>query len=81
MRPRRTHESTGVLHLPGGNEDNDLWFTSAQYAGTHVFLTVWEFTPEERRRIMDGENLELMVLGEGHPPVQLSLTTVELGKG
>lgn len=81
MKPRRTAESDGVLVLPGGNEDNDLWYQhGSTVSGVHAFLTVWEFTDEERQEIADGKNLRLAVLGHNHPPVILELTDVKLGR-
>jgi hypothetical protein len=81
MRPRRTVNSDGVLRLPGGNEDNDLWYQHGlTVTGIHAFLTVWEFTEAERRAIMEGQNLQLALLGDAHPPVILELTDVKLGR-
>lgn len=82
MKPRRTVESTGVLTLPGGNEDNDLWYESARTEhGGHVFDTVWEISLEERAAIADGANVRLSVYGTQHPPVAMGITTVQLGRG
>lgn len=82
MKPRRTVESTGVLRLPGGNEDHDLWYQSCVTPlGTHVFETVWEPTDEERAAIAGGANVELNVWGAQHPPVAVRTTLVQLGRG
>lgn len=82
MKPRRTHRSTNVFVLEGGNEDNDLWvmetFDSEQ-PQTPVTLSVWEPTDAERARIAAGENIELAVWG-GQPPVALQVTDAPLGK-
>lgn len=40
-----------------------------------VCLSVWEFTPEERRRIAAGENLTLSCVG-GQPPVLLTVAPI-----
>lgn len=81
MRPRRTVYSDGVLQLPGGNEDHDLWYQhGATLDGIHVFLTVWEFSPEEREQIAQGQNIQMSLFGNGHPPVALELTDVKLGR-
>ncbi len=80
MKPRRTVASNHVLSLEGGNEDNDLWVTvSASDDETPVMCSTWELTAEERERIAAGENVELIVFGTGHPPVQMRLTNVPIG--
>lgn len=81
MRPRRTPGSTGVLSLEGGNEDTDLWYRSTSFGETHVFASVWEFTPEERRAVAAGANVQLAVFGPGHPPVDVAVTHEALGRG
>lgn len=82
MRPRRTVRSSGVLALPGGNEDNDLWYEDAQTdLGVHVFVTTWEPDADERAAIAAGGNVELQVYGTGHPPVSVHVTDVTLGRG
>lgn len=79
MKPRRTHRSTTVFRLEGGNEDNDLWVEPCEDDGTPVLSSVWEPSPAERAKIAAGENVELLVWG-GQPPVALSVTDVPLGK-
>jgi hypothetical protein len=82
VKPRRTVDSTGVLSLPGGTEDNDLWYESARTPlGAHVFITVWEPDAEERAAIAAGGNVELRVYGIEHPPVSTCVTGVKLGRG
>lgn len=81
MKPRRTVESTTVFRLVGGNEDNDLWVTQAvDNHGLPVIVSCWQPTADERQAIADGANLELVVWGEGTPPVAMGLTTVQLGR-
>lgn len=81
MKARRTHNSNQVLGLRGGTEDNDLWIRSEGHSCGHVTMTsVWEPTPEEREAIANGENVELIVWGKGHPPVMVRTTDVPLGK-
>lgn len=81
MRARRTHASNGVFALRGGNEDNDLWVQRAVDVNDNpVICSVWVPTPSERRRIARGENIELIVWGEGTPPVAMTVTKVPLGK-
>lgn len=80
MKPRRTVASNHVLRLEGGNEDNDLWVTvAASDDQTPVMCSTWELTADERERIAAGENVELIVFGVGHPPVQMRLTNVPIG--
>lgn len=81
MKPRRTHESMSVLRLPGGNEDNDLWFTVREAeGGAPVICSTWEPSEDERRRIAAGENIELIVFSTAHPPVSIRTTDVPLGR-
>jgi hypothetical protein len=81
MKARRTHFTTKVYHLPGGTEDNDLWtYEVPDTTGHTVIASVWEPTPEERRRIVEGENIRLLIWGTRIPPVALDLTDEPLGK-
>lgn len=81
MKARRTHRSTTVFRLPGGTEDNDLWVEPmAAEDGSPVLGSTWEPTAEERQAIADGANIELLVWGEGTPPVCVRTTDVPLGK-
>lgn len=74
MKPRRTHNSTDVLRLPGGTEDNDLWITAVLDTDSDLTLqSVWEPTPEERQAIADGDNVLLIVWANGHPPVAVGV--------
>lgn len=81
MKPRRTHYSNSVLRLPGGNEDNDLWVTRDKHADSDdlVRCSTWEPTDDERKAIANGENIELIVWGEGHPPVAIRTNNYPLG--
>jgi hypothetical protein len=45
-----------------------------------VLSSTWVPTDEERERIANGENIELLVWGSGHPPVAMEITDVPLGK-
>lgn len=78
MKPRRTHTSTSVYPLGGG----DLWvpetFDSEQ-PDMPIVYSVWEPTVEERVAIAAGANIELAVWG-GQPPVAIETTTVPLGR-
>jgi hypothetical protein len=81
LRPRRTYLSTRVWHLPGGNEDSDLWAqVDTADDGTPLIRTTWVPSVGQRERIAAGENIELIVWGTGQPPVAVMLTSVPLGK-
>jgi len=81
MKPRRTVLSDKVFRLPGGTEDNDLWtITYGPEDGGPCIGSTWVPTDEERQRIADGTNIELVVWGEGHPPVAVRLSTYKLGR-
>lgn len=80
MKPRRTHESHHALTLPGGTEDNDLWIEVRQDGRAPVLVSTWEPTPAEREAIAAGANIELWVWGGSHPPVNLDVSTIPLGK-
>lgn len=81
MKPRRTVESNQVFRLPGGTEDNDLRVRlTVDEDENPVICSVWELTPEERQEIAAGANVELVVWGDGTPPVAMHTTSVPLGK-
>jgi hypothetical protein len=80
VRPRRTHFSTAVYRLPGGNEDNDLWVQVDEADdGSPILRSTWSPTAGERARIAAGENIELIVWGVGHPPVMMDVVDYPLG--
>ena len=79
MRPRRTVRSTGVFGLPGGTEDNDAWVEhDTDVAGNPVLRLTFALDDEERQAIADGQNVELIIWGQGMPPVAMATTDVEL---
>lgn len=79
MKARRTWVSNKVFRLPGGTEDNDLWLYEEETdEGTHLRST-WVPTDEERKAIAEGANIELVVWGEGHPPVLIQTCGYPLG--
>lgn len=81
MKPRRTHISNRVFRLDGGTEDNDLWVTNyGPEDGGPVQGSVWEPTDDERKAIAEGANVELLVFGDGHPPVAMRTSDYALGK-
>jgi hypothetical protein len=80
MRPRRTHDSNCVFSLEGGTEDNDLWLRKVRdQDGGIVLCSCWVPTDDERAQIAAGANVELIVWGEGHPPVAMRVVTYPLG--
>lgn len=80
MKPRRTHDSNAVFVLDGGTEDNDLWAHKAQAEDGHpVISSTWELTDAERQEIAAGAQVELIVWGEGTPPVLLRVCNHPLG--
>lgn len=81
MKPRRTWFTNRVFRLPGGNEDNDLWTYQTETEDGHVVTcSVWEPTPEERIKLMNGECVRLIVWGQGMPPVAIDTTDEPLGR-
>jgi hypothetical protein len=81
VRARRTHNSTRVFKLPGGNEDNDLWvYDLEDNHGHNIIASVWEPTKKERAAIAEGENIRLLVWGSGIPPFAMDTTDEPLGK-
>ncbi len=79
IRPRRTWLSNVVFRLPGGTEDNDLWLYSEDSADGPRLRSCWVPTDEQREQIRNGANIELIVWGEGHPPVAMTLCAYPLG--
>ena len=74
MKARRTTETNRCFVLPGGNEDNDLWVQDAVDPGGHpVICSYWFPNDDEKQRIMNDEAIELIVWGNGHPPVALAV--------
>jgi len=71
-----------VFSLAGGNEDNDLWVEQAEYPdGTPYIRSVWELTDDERRKVAEGQNICLVIIGTGTPPVILRVTPEQAGRG
>ena len=81
VKGRRTHFTTRVFRLPGGTEDNDLWvYDMADGQNNHVIVSVWEPSQKEREAIANGENIRLLIWGDGIPPIALDTTDEPLGK-
>ncbi len=51
-----------------------------QYAGGtgQQFVSAWLPTPDELKRLNEGAAVHLTIVGNGHPPVSLSVGTNEL---
>lgn len=72
MKPVKTPATETTFILPGGNEDNDLPVHHYdEQAGGPSLGSTWVPTDEERTQIALGANIELIVWGEGHPPVSI----------
>jgi hypothetical protein len=80
VKPRRTPSSNFVFRLPGGTEDSDLWCEQLEENGKPIVRSVWEPSKKERAAIAAGDNIELMVWGEGTPPVMLGVTDERPGR-
>jgi hypothetical protein len=86
MRARRTWVSDQVFVLEGGTEDNDLHATvypprsEVNESNVPIIGSTWVPTDEERARIANGENIELLVWGGGMPPVSMRIVDYPLGK-
>lgn len=88
--PRRTWFTNKIFVLPGGTEDNNLHAQILIDEDTQapIIRSTWEFTPEERERIANGENIQLDVWaikthdGKGitTPPVLMRVSAEPLGK-
>lgn len=86
MRPRRTPTCNQVYRLPGGTEDTDLWVemeivTDQTLGRVPAISSTWELTDDERRRIAAGDNLRVTIIGTQQPPLDIQLSSEELGKG
>jgi hypothetical protein len=95
LRPRRTHNSTNVYVLEGGNEDNDLWAERGETGalppakspvafdrsedGHAIIRSTFVPNQQQRAAIAAGENVELVIFGEAQPPVMLLVTDVPIG--
>lgn len=81
MRARRTENTNVVHHLRGGTEDNDLWsYYCVDEHDNPLIATVWVPTDEERKKIAEGWNIRLFVMGRRTPPVMMDITNERIGK-
>lgn len=72
MRTRKFPGANTVFVLEGGNEDNDLWVEKTLNENDEeILVSVWELDDDEREQIARGGTIELVVWGNGHPPVAL----------
>lgn len=81
MKPRRVSASNVVFRLTGGNEDNDLWVERTFHAedGAPLLISTWELSDDDRAAIAAGGTVELIVWGEGHPPVAMQVVPPTTG--
>jgi len=76
MDPIRTHASNVCFKLDGGTDENDLWIEKdVDLLDQPVLISTWEPTPGERALIAAGAAIELIVWGEGHPPVAIHVAS------
>lgn len=87
MRTRRFPAADKVFSLPGGNEDNDLWVQrcvddnpASPSRGAAILSSLWVPDDEERIRLGQSANVELLVWGGSMPPVCLSVSDVQPGR-
>jgi hypothetical protein len=77
------HGVTRSLSAPDGWDDKaarcDSLFVRDGLIGTlRTMESVWRLTPEERFAIACGANISLLIVGQVHPPVALSITDVKV---
>lgn len=74
MKPITTKVTNDTFALAGAGPEADLPVERTTEDRQPVINSVWEPSAEERARIAAGENVELSVWGQGHPPVAVSVT-------
>lgn len=78
MKPVRTKHTNQVFKLSGGTEENDLPVERViNRDGSITLRSTWVLNEYERQAIADGGNIDLVVWGAGHPPVELN-TTIDI---
>lgn len=78
LKPRRTVHSTNCYALEGANEDNSLWVhEDSDSAGSPIFRSTWVLTDEQRKKIAEGSNVEV-ILWEAQIPMSVALDDSEL---
>jgi hypothetical protein len=74
VKPIATPLTDLTFKLDGGTEENDLPVTTYDKdLGGPCFGSTWAPSYEERLAIADGANIELIVWGDGHPPVAIRM--------
>jgi hypothetical protein len=74
MRPVETPFTNVTLTLPDGTEENDLPAERAvDGLNRACFITTWKPDAFELAQLRRGAAVRLVVWGEGHPPVALSV--------
>lgn len=75
MQPKKTIHSDTKFILKGGNADNDLpGYRVTDDKGNIVCCSVWVPTDEERIKLMEGENIRVVIWGNTVPPMAVDLT-------
>lgn len=77
MRPIRVPGTNFVFKLDGdATGDHDLPCQLLRpEPNAAIVISTWEPTPEERRAIAKGANVQLAVFSAQHPPVSLSVSS------
>lgn len=74
MKPIYTHHTNATYTLPGGNESNNLPINKTVSAdGKKILISTWQLDDSERELISKKGVIELIIWGEGHPPVALAV--------
>jgi hypothetical protein len=71
-KPVVTETTTSVFKLPGGTDENDLPVEhTVSEEGQPILLSTWELDEEERKLVASGSKIQLLLWGQGHPPVAI----------
>lgn len=72
MKPVRTEYTNAIFKLPGGTDENDLPVEkNVDEQGRHVIVSTWELSEGELEDVIATGKIQLVVWGEGHPPIKL----------
>ena len=75
----RIDGATRYLNAPVGwdpardGECGALAIRDVPHVGGNVMVSAWQPSPDEVRRLQEGQPIYLWVWGTGHPPVSLSV--------
>jgi hypothetical protein len=80
VKPIRTPWTNKTFLLSGGGLESDLPVETAFNAGEPdepVIRSMWALTDQERDWVKSGARIELVIFGEGHPPVAMHVCDEE----